>query len=499
MAQRKGISTGTTAQRSIEEAGKMRFNTTTSLLEYYDGTSWKAIDSPPVVSSISPSNLISGDGTGNYTIVVTGSSFSSSVTAAIVTDGGTDIAPDTVTRNSATQVTLVVAKNKANLTNANEPFDIKITNSSGLSSTLADALNIDAQPVFSTAAGSLGTISDSARGSSITILAADPESGGDVVYTLETGTLPAGASLASQSSGCVISGFNAVGSNTTSNFTIRAKDAASNTTDRAFSITINAPAYQSFTSSGTFSVPSGTTAVEVLVVAGAGAGGTTYTNPQGGGGGGGGGLVYSPSFTVTPGATLTVTVGNGGSPSPAGSGSPGGSAGTGGSGQNSVFGTITANGGGGGGNGDDTPGSPGGSGGGGASGGATNTGGSSTQSPSAGAPGFGNVGGNSPGGNNAAAGGGGAAAQGSNGSGNNGGNGGNGKAYSISGSEVYYSGGGGGAGKNSGPNGSGGQGGAKNANTGTNGDSNKGGGSGGVRNTGFGAGNGGKGVVIVKF
>jgi len=39
MAKRKGISTGTTLQRTIEEAGHMRFNTTTNLLEYYDGTS----------------------------------------------------------------------------------------------------------------------------------------------------------------------------------------------------------------------------------------------------------------------------------------------------------------------------------------------------------------------------------------------------------------------------------------------------------------------------
>ena len=128
MAQRKGISSGTTAQRSIEEAGKMRFNTTTNLMEYYDGTSWKPIDSPPTVSSVSPSNLISGDGTGNYTIVVTGSGFSSSVTAAIITDGGVSITPDTTTRDSVTQVTLVVAKNKANLTHANEPFDVKISN-----------------------------------------------------------------------------------------------------------------------------------------------------------------------------------------------------------------------------------------------------------------------------------------------------------------------------------------------------------------------------------
>ena len=62
MAQRKGISTGTTAQRSIEEQGKLRFNTTLSLLEYYDGSGWKSIDAPPAVSSISPSTFASVSG-----------------------------------------------------------------------------------------------------------------------------------------------------------------------------------------------------------------------------------------------------------------------------------------------------------------------------------------------------------------------------------------------------------------------------------------------------
>ena len=57
MAQRKGISSGTTAQRTIEEAGKMRFNTSTNLLEYYDGTGWKSIDSPPTVSSVDVTDI----------------------------------------------------------------------------------------------------------------------------------------------------------------------------------------------------------------------------------------------------------------------------------------------------------------------------------------------------------------------------------------------------------------------------------------------------------
>jgi hypothetical protein len=70
--------------------------------------------------------------------------------------------------------------------------------------------------------------------------------------------------------------------------------------------------------------------VEVLVVGGGGGGGEGN-----GGGGGAGGLVYSSSFSITPGSPLQVIVGNGGLSS---------------NGGNSVFGTITALGGGKGGN-----------------------------------------------------------------------------------------------------------------------------------------------------
>ena len=451
MAKRKGISTGTTAQRSIEEAGHLRFNTTTSLLEYYDGSQYKAIDAPPTVTSISPSNVTSGDGTGNYTIVVTGSGFSSTVTAQIVaSDGATIITPDTTTRDSATQVTLVVAKNKSNLTNANEPFDIKIINSSGLTGTLADALTIDAQPIYSTAAGSLGTIADSTRASTtLTVVAADPESGGDVTYSLESGSLPAGATLTSTSSGGVITGFNAVGSNTTSTFTIRAKDVNSNVSDREFTITVLAPVITSFTSSGTFSVPSGVTSVDVLVVGGGGSGGKSPTN--GGGGGGAGGLIYRPGFPVTPGGTITVTVGDGGARH---SGFP--STDSTKNGQNSVFGTLTAQGGGSG-AAHGYAGLSGGSGGGAgrdSNGAAGGQGTQPSQPGESGNYGFGNPGAidGSSTGSSTGGGGGGAGAAGHAGYANDGNprpgdasRGGEGKNYSISGSSVGYAGGGSGS------------------------------------------------------
>ncbi len=76
---------------------------------------------------------------------------------------------------------------------------------------------------------------------------------------------------------------------------------------------------QEFTSTGTFTVPSNCSSVEVLVVGGGGAGGggrgsSTVSSPgMGLGGGGGGGVVRQEIVSVTPGASYTVTVGAGGS------------------------------------------------------------------------------------------------------------------------------------------------------------------------------------------
>jgi len=245
----------------------------------------------PGFTSVSPSNLLSGDGTGNYTIVITGTDFDTTCTFKLVTDGGTDITMDTNTRDSAVQLTGVVAKNKANLTNANEPFDIVITNGNGLITTTTNQITIDAQPAWVTASGALGTVYDGSRaGASFTVEATDPESGA-ITYAHVSGSLPTSMSL-NTTTGVISGTTSAVGSNTTYNFTIEARDAASNATERDFSITVNAPTAQSFTSSGTFSVPSGVSAVNVLLVAGGGAGGIHHA-----GGGGAGGLIYRPGFS----------------------------------------------------------------------------------------------------------------------------------------------------------------------------------------------------------
>ena len=495
--------------------------TTSDILLIYDAsagvlkkiTKGNLVASQPLVTSVSPTNALSGDGTGNYTFTITGSGFEGA-TVSFIGNDTTEYSAASTTTDSSTQVTATVAK--STLPVGNEPYDIKITNGNGLSSTSLDAFNIDAQPVWSTASGSLGTFADGARtGISVTAAAADPESGGDITYTLESGSLPAGLSLTSTSSGAVISGnASAVGSNTTSTFTLRAADVNSNTTDRSFSITINAPAIETFNSSGTFSVPSGLTSVDVLVVAGGGG------SAGWGGGGGAGGLIYRPGFPVTPGGTVTVTVGCGGS------GASGSTYGQ--SGQDSVFGTLTAKGGGHGGY-HQVGGVGGGSGGGNGrdSGEGVKPGTQPTQPGDSGTYGFGNPSGSvGPGGSHGGSGGGGAGGAGQQGAGpgisgfsdgqpsySNYSQGGVGRSYTIAdgSTPVYYAGGGGG-GVQRAPSptvSTGGQGGGGNGGTevpgypGQPGTSNRGGGGGGGGQPGspshWTGGGGGKGIVVVSY
>ena len=70
---------------------------------------------------------------------------------------------------------------------------------------------------------------------------------------------------------------------------------------------------QIFTTSGNFIVPFGVSQISAVTVGGGGASGSSLNGgpDQAGGGGGGGGLAYG-TFSVTPGETLTVTVGSGG-------------------------------------------------------------------------------------------------------------------------------------------------------------------------------------------
>ena len=329
---------GTTANR-VDETARIRFNGDTNLMEYYDGTNWKPIDSPPIISSISPSTFAS-DGSTIYTITVSGSNFSSSLTAKFIGNDSQEYTPGTVTRVSSSTVTMTTI---SSMTAANEPYDILITNNSGLSATIEDALDAGSTPAFTAAAGSLGTLPNGNRAAtaltSQTFGPATDADGQQINYTITSGSLPSGLLLGTPNdgnNGKILGTAAAVGSNTTSSFTIQASDGV-NTNSRAYSITVNAAVITTYTTgSGNISIPAGTTAVNVLVVAGGGGGGA-----RSGGGGGAGGLIFRPALPVTPGGSIPYSVGGGGSPGIEGGQSYGGT------GTDSTFGPLTAKGGGG--------------------------------------------------------------------------------------------------------------------------------------------------------
>ena len=146
----------------VDEKGRLRFNDTTDLLEYYNGAAWKSIDAPPVItqftvdggSDTTTANIDSGAG-GNATIEVKGSLFDT--TGATVTFVGTSetISTQSITRNSGNLLTVTVAR--SGFDNTNEPYAIKVTNGSGLSASLSDAINQNQTMTFDSSAGSLGS------------------------------------------------------------------------------------------------------------------------------------------------------------------------------------------------------------------------------------------------------------------------------------------------------------------------------------------------------
>jgi hypothetical protein len=497
----KGIVTpkGTTGERIGFESGELRFNTSTELMEYYDGNQWKPIDAPPSIASISTNDatgtntILNADGSTLYTITINGGNFGNGVNVQFIGSTGTVYTAGNITRVSASQITCTTL---SNMGLADDPYDVKVINVSGLSVESLDAFSYNAPPVFVNAAGQIASSWNGRvfSGTDINVSATDAE-GNTITYSIVSGSLP-GSGLSLSSSTGYITGTQA-GSPSNGNYTFVVR--ASTTegfAERQFTISV-------------VTEPT----IEYLLVGGGGGGGGSTDNSDNysGGGGGGAGGFRTATFSGGTARVYTVTVGGGAGTTAATSNGASGTAttlaGTVG------FSTITASGGGGGGR-ENFSGTAGGSGGGGgaqngerAAQGAGGAGNTPSTSPSQG-----NNGGEgrTPQGQPYAAGGGGGAGQAGQGanpaSPNAGGQGGNGTASSITGSSVTYAGGGGGGTHDgtggSGGSGGGGRGGQHNGpQNGAAGTTNLGGGGGGAGPnsiSGILGGGGGKGVAILK-
>ena len=447
-----GIPFGLNAGRPANPGfGQLYSNGESQRLELYtSGGSWENIvQEVPGVSSIS----------GNYSeltnsgvITIYGTNFVNGAVATVIGSNGVQINAQSTVYNSLVQLTATFT----GLSNAYEPYDIKVTNPSSLFGLIPDALYINASPVWQTASGSLGTFNEQV---SVSVSATATDSDSTITYALASGSsLPSGVTLNSTTG--VISGtLPDIASDTTYTFTINATDGL-NVIPRTFSLSSVAQ-FQ----------------VQYLVIAGGAAG--AQDSAGGGGAGGyrssvngemsGGGASAESPFLALVATQYSIIVGNGGT-RPSGPGQN--------NGQNSQFASIVSLGGG----------SPGGS----ASFGSNGYNGGSGGGAYNGTPGSGNQGQGHSGASTSTGGGGGGA--GSAGSGNNGGSG---VSSSITGTAITRAGGGGGL---TGTGGSGGGG----TNTGyqatsNNGVVNTGGGGSAHSGSWGGSGNGGSGVVILKY
>ena len=416
-----GIPYGNTAGRPTAVTGQPYFNGETQRLELYTGTSWENIvQEVPGVSSISGNY---SEATNSGVITIYGTNFVNGAYATAIGANGVQINAASTTYNSLVQLTATFT----GLSNAQEPYDIKVTNPSNLFGLIPDALYVNASPVWTTASGSLGTFDEQVSITLSALSATDSDS--TITYALASGsTLPSGVTLNS-STGVISGTLPNISSSITYNFTINASDGV-NTIPRSFSI-----------SSTAF------VAAEVLVVAGGGGSGGSPRDAWYPGGGGAGGYRYMSSTSFLVGQSYSLSVGNGGL---AGVGGTGTTSTRGQNGSNSSLqhrsGSIISTGGGGGGAGHAASGQQAGSGG---SGG----GGASTQTAGVNTGGSGNSGGFTPvegysggtgdnGGTGYSASGGGSSGPGIN-SGTQSVSGGAGTSNSITGSAITYASGGG--------------------------------------------------------
>ena len=226
-----GIPFGNNAGRpSNPGIGKLYSNGEEKRLELYTSSGWQNIVSEtPGVVSVSGNYLESA---GSGTLEITGTNFTTGAIASVIGTNGVEINANSTTVNSIVSVSAVFS----GLSNANEPYDVKVTNTSNLFGLLPDALYINASPVWTTASGSLGTFAEQIS-ISVSATATDDST---ITYALASGsTLPSGVTL-NTSTGLISGTLPDISTDTTYTFTINASDGSNPVIPRTFSISSNA-------------------------------------------------------------------------------------------------------------------------------------------------------------------------------------------------------------------------------------------------------------------
>lgn len=230
----------TTATRpSNAVAGQQGFNTTTGLMDLYNGTSWTSIG----VQNLTP--IIS-------TIIVTNNTYTNLDDTALDTAGGyikifgfnfvngCQVLVNTTSATSTTFVSSTEIRAQIPATAAGT-YTLYVVNPDGGTATRVNGITFSVLPAWQTSS-TLAT-QNSGTAFSLQLSATDATS-----YSLAAGsTLPTGASL---SSAGVLSGTVTVANSTTYNFSVQATDAQLQDSIRAFSILISNAAPRNLVGNG---------------------------------------------------------------------------------------------------------------------------------------------------------------------------------------------------------------------------------------------------------
>jgi hypothetical protein len=187
----------------------------------------------PTISSIAPNTITNA----STNIVITGTNFVITPNVEIIASTGAVTLANTVTRDSATQLTI----------NVTLPTDgtyfIRVENPDGLAVRSSTALlTVSDAPTWSTASGSLGSV---ASGSAVSLSVAGT-SDSTVAYSETTAVLTSNTDTPNSTMNLSLNSATGAITGTAPeptaekvyNFTLRLTDAESQTTDRAFSITV---------------------------------------------------------------------------------------------------------------------------------------------------------------------------------------------------------------------------------------------------------------------
>lgn len=237
--------------------------TTKITLNNIADTALATLTGPKVTTIVYPGTETATDVAGGATINLTGAGFQSGCSVLVAST-----ASSVVTFISSTQISFIAPALAAGT------YVIYVINPDGGTAISIPGVSYSGTPNWTTTAGSLGNAYETGAISATLTATGDAP----ITYTLASGTLPTGSTLASNGtlSGTAV----ATASATTYSFTVSANDAQNQTTNRSFSLTINPDVvtWVSPADSTTYTVAKDTAISNVTMSATSAAGGSiTYT------------------------------------------------------------------------------------------------------------------------------------------------------------------------------------------------------------------------------